>query len=65
MKKYIVTIEETLEDEFEVMASSPEEALSIAKHNYWTCDFIVGPNVTYRQMSIQSPNCEQTDWVEF
>ena len=65
MKKYIVTIEETLDDDFEVMANSPEEALRIAEEKYWSCDFIVGPNVTYRQMSVQKPSEEVTSWLEF
>ena len=65
MKKYIVTIEETLDDDFEVMANSPEEALRIAEEKYWSCDFVVRPNVTYRQMSVQKPSEEVTSWVEF
>ena len=65
MKKYIVKIEETVDDDFEVMANSPEEALSIAEEKYWSCDFIVGPNVTHRQMIVTKDNEELTDWVEF
>lgn len=64
MNKYIVTIEETVVDDFEVMANSPEEALSKAEENYWSCEFIVGPNATHRQMKVVDPSTNNA-WMEF
>ena len=41
MKKYTIAIEETVVDEFEVIAESEEEAIEIIQTKYKTKEFIV------------------------
>lgn len=66
MKKFIVAIEETVVDEFEVIAEDAEEAMRIAEEKYNDCEFILCPgNLQFKQMSIIKPEDEVTEWVEF
>ena len=64
MKTYRVIIEETLDDEFEIEADSEEDALNKAINEYNEGNFIVGPNVTFRQISIVE-DTEFKNWIEF
>ena len=43
MKKYNVTIEETVVGQFEVIASSKEDAINIARDKYRKCEFVNEP----------------------
>ena len=66
MKKFIIAIEETVVDEFEVEANSAEEAMEIAQENYRNGEFVLEPGeVTFKQMSVVKPSEESTGWVEF
>lgn len=66
MKKYIVAIEETLVDKFEVEANDFNEAIDIAKEKYRKGEFVLYPGeVQFKQMAIVSPSCEHTEWNEF
>lgn len=66
MKKFIVAIEETVVEEFEVIAESAEEAMSIAEKKYKSGEFELTPGeVQYRQMSIVNSENEVTEWIEF
>lgn len=66
MKKYIVAIEETVVDEFEVEAYSEEEALDIAREKYHSCTFVLEPGeVQYKQMAIINQNNGDSEWIEF
>ena len=63
MKKFTVVIEETVVNEFEVIAESEEEALEIASQKYRNCEFVLEPGeVQYVQMRTVYPN--KTEWVE-
>lgn len=43
MKKYMIAIEETVVEEFEVEANNFDEALNIAAKKYYDCEFVVSP----------------------
>lgn len=43
MKKYIITIEETIVQDFEIEAESPEEAFEIAEKKYDAGEFVLEP----------------------
>lgn len=64
--KFIVTIEETVSQNFEVEAATAEEAMSIAEEQYNQCKFVLEPgNLVAKQMAISFPDNEATEWVEF
>lgn len=64
MKKFIIAIEETVVQEFEVMADDSIEALEIAEEKYHKGEFVLEPGeVQFRQMA--SVGDEPTEWMEF
>ena len=64
--KYRVVIEETISEEFEIEATSEEDATSKAIQEYEAGNFIVGSdNVECRQISIIGTDGELTDWIKF
>ncbi len=64
MKKFIIAIEETVVQEFEVMADDSIEALEIAEQKYRKGEFVLEPGeVQFRQMA--SIGDEPTEWMEF
>lgn len=66
-KTFIVTIEETVDQDFEVEAVDIEEAMDIATEKYNDGEFVLEPGeVTYKQMACRDPETdESTSWVEF
>ena len=64
MKTYRVIIEETLSDEFEIEADSEEDAIDKAINEYNEGNFVVGTNVTFRQISIVEDD-DFKEWIEF
>lgn len=65
MKKYTVIIEETIVDEFEVIAESEKEALEIVYQKYKQKEFVLEPGeVQYTQMAVVKPYRENMDWVK-
>ena len=66
MKKYRVVIEETVSEEFEIEATSEEEAVSNAIQEYDAGNLVVGSdNVEHRQISVIDDDGELTNWIEF
>ena len=64
--KYRVVIEETISEEFEIEATSEEDATSKAIQEYEAGNFVVGSdNVECRQISIIGTDGELTDWIKF
>ncbi|MBD5434484.1 MAG: hypothetical protein HDR35_09375 [Treponema sp.] len=64
--KFIVTIEETVSENFTVEAESAEEAMNIAEEKYNKCEFVLEPgNLTFKQIAVISPESEATEWTEF
>ena len=65
MKKYKISIEETIVDTFEVEANTHEEAIEIAIKNYKTGEFVLAPgHLVAKQMAVEKPNGE-TEWFDF
>lgn len=65
-EKFIIAIEETVVDEFEVVAEDADEAMRIAEEKYNDCEFVLCPGkLKFKQMSIIKPEDEVTEWVEF
>lgn len=66
MKKFVITIEETISQDFEVIAESSEAAMKIATDKYRKGKFVLRPGeVHFKQMAITKPNNEATEWCEF
>ncbi len=66
MTTYKIAIEETIVEEFEVMANSAEEALANAEQKYHDGEFVLtSGEVQYKQMAIVEPTAEESEWVVF
>ena len=66
MKKYIITIEETISDNFEIEANTAKEAMKIAENRYSTGEYTLAPgNLVAKQMAIMSSNGEAIKWIKF
>lgn len=67
MKKFKVTICETVSQDFEVEAEDLESAEEIAIKNYDIGEFVLEPgNLCYKEMAITDTETEeQTSWFEF
>lgn len=66
IKKYIVTIEETVSQNFEVEAENAEQAMELAEEKYQSGEFVLEPGeVCFKQMAIMKPDSEATEWIEF
>jgi len=64
--KYRLVIEETISEEFEIEATSEEDAISKAIQEYEKGNFVVGSdNVEGRQISVIGKDGEHTDWITF
>lgn len=64
--KYIIAIEETVSEYFEVDAETAENAMKIAEEKYHSCEFVLEPgNLICKQMAVMSPDNEATEWVKF
>ena len=64
MKKFIIAIEETFVQEFEVMAEDSIEALEIAEQKYRKGEFVLEQaEAQFRQ--IASVGDEPSEWMEF
>lgn len=62
--KYIVTIEETCDKNFEVEANDASEAIDVAIRKYKNCEFVLDPGeVTFRQISLCGK--DSLEWETF
>ena len=65
VKKFIIAIEETLVEEFEIIADTAEKAIKIAKEQYTKGNLKLCPGeVQFRQMAIVKPEKDVTEWCE-
>ncbi len=63
---FIVTIEETITQNFTVVADTEEETKKIAEDKYRKGDFVLSSaEVQLKQMTIFNPKKETSDWNEF
>lgn len=66
MEKYVIAMEETIVQEFEINADSAEEAMQLAEERYRNGKYILeSGEVQFRQMSIVKPIAESTEWMDF
>lgn len=66
MKKFVITIEELISQNFSVEANDAEEAMKIAEEKYKNNEFVLEPgNPVAKQMAIIGPEDEATEWCEF
>ena len=66
-KKYVITIEEMISQDFEVVAKSDEEAERIAIEKYNNGEFVLCPgNLVSKQIQMHNISDDYwIDWVEF
>ncbi|MDO4494409.1 MAG: DpnD/PcfM family protein [Clostridiaceae bacterium] len=66
MRKFTVVIEETLVQEFEIIAENENDALNLAAEKYRKCELVLDAGeVQYKQMAIIEPDNKETEWIEF
>lgn len=67
MKKYVVTVEETISDSFEIIAKNDEEARTLIQDKYNKGEIILEPgNLTFKQMQINNITDNYvTEWEKF
>lgn len=67
IRKFVVTIEEKISEQFEVYADNIEEAMEIAKQKYNNSEFILAPgNLVCKQLQVcDTENNLNTEWNEF
>jgi hypothetical protein len=66
MKKFKITIEETVSQDFEIEATSLEEAMDIAEAKYNNGEFVLEPgNLVCKQMMGEDEDGYCTEWCEF
>lgn len=66
MKKFFITIEETISQVFEIYANSPEQAKDIAIKQYNAGEFVLTPGeLLDKKIQISDNNNPLTDWEEF
>lgn len=66
MKKYYITIEETISQVFEIDADNPEQAKELAIKQYNTGEFVLTPGeLLDKKIQISDNNNSLTDWEEF
>lgn len=66
MKKYVVAIEETVVQNFEVEANSQEEALRKVEKGYKNGNYVLeSAEVQAKKMSVLNSDNEFDKWIEF
>lgn len=66
MKKFVIAIEETVTQNFDIEAENAESAMKIVEEKYRNSELVLEPgNVCFKQMAVMKPNGEETEWIEF
>lgn len=66
MKKYKVTVEEVISEDFEIIAENCEQARDIAIEKYKNGELVLAPgNLLHKQLSVNNESKRTTEWVEF
>ncbi len=66
MKEFTIAVEETLVQEFKVMADSTEDAINITEKKYKDGELVLeSGEVQFRHMAVLSPCEEEIEWIEF
>ena len=65
MKKFIVAVEETVVQEFEITAESASEALALVQSGYKKGDIVLeNAEVQHKQMAVMNDK-EPSKWIAF
>lgn len=66
MQKYVIAIEETVVEEFEIEANNACEALEVAEESYRNGEIVLtSGEVQFKQISIVRPQNEASEWIKF
>ena len=66
MKKFNITIEELLVQEFTLTAKNAEEAVALAKEKYRDGEFILDfGEVQFKRLAVTDPYGASSEWSEF
>lgn len=66
MKKFVIAIEETVSQNFEIEAENAEQAMKLAENKYQNGEFVLEPGeICFKQMTVVKPEEEMTEWHEF
>lgn len=66
MKKFVICIEETICQQFEVVAETAEEAMKSAEKLYKIGSFVLyNAELCAKQMAVITPDKDATEWCEF
>ena len=66
MNKFTIAIEETVVDEFEIVAENETEALTIAKDKYKNGDIVLCPGeLQFKQMAVIPSSGDIMEWHKF
>lgn len=65
-QRFVIAIEETVVQEFEIFADAAEKAMEIAEEQYRKGILVLSSaEAQFRQMAIVKPEKEATEWCEF
>lgn len=65
-KEFVIVIEETVAQNFEIEAENAEQAIEIAEKKHYKGEFVLEPGeVCFKQMAVIKPDNKATEWVEF
>lgn len=66
MKKFVIAIEETVTQNFDIEAENAECAMKIAEEKYRNGELVLeSGEVNFKQMAVMKPDEEVTEWIEF
>jgi len=66
MQKYVVAIEETIVQKFEILAESEDEALDLAVEKYNIGEFVLDHSeIHHKQVALVDDENGSTEWIEF
>lgn len=66
MKKFVIAIEETVVQHFEIKAENIELAMEMAEKKYNNGEVVLEPGeVCFKQMAVLEPYEEIMEWTEF
>lgn len=66
MKSFVIAIEETISQQFEVAAETAEEAIKTAEKLYNAGTFVLdNAELCAKQLAVVTPDDATTEWCEF
>ncbi len=66
MKRFVIAVEETITQEFEIYADNEQEALYLMKEGYEKGEIVVnGGEVQSHQLAVIEPVGNSPEWIKF